>query len=116
MNQTMFSIKKINTFFKKRLYLVAILFSIVQILVLLKIQFTAWPEMNLWPYLILKGWLPYKDFAIVHTPFLIFLLSLFNKIFGVGIIQLKYFTWLFILFSNLTLFLVVKKLFNEKRR
>jgi len=108
-------INKIKTFFKSKLYLVTIIFSVIQLFVLSKIEFTAWPEMNLWPYLILKGWLPYKDFAIVHTPFLIFLLSFFNKIFGVGISQLKYFTWSYIIFSNLTLFFVVKKLFNEKK-
>jgi len=107
--------KKILGLLKKRYLLVIFLICCIQLFILFKVQFTAWPEMNLWPYLILKGWLPYKDFAIVHTPLLIFLLSLFNKIFGVGIAQLKYFTWLFILFSNLTLFFVVKKLFDEKK-
>lgn len=115
MNQEMSVLKKILFVFRGKLYLLAIFFSFIQILVFYKIQFTAWPEMNLWPYLILKGWVPYKDFAIVHTPFLILLLSFFNKIFGVGISQLKYFTWSFIVFSNLTLFFVVKKLFNEKK-
>ena len=107
--------KKICTFLKDKLFLVAVILSILQIVFLSKIEFTAWPEMSLWPYLILKGWLPYRDFAIVHTPFLIFLLSFFNKIFGVGITQLKYFTWLFIVFSNLTLFFVIRRLFNDKK-
>lgn len=108
-------INKIDSFLKNKLFLIAVFVSFIQIIILFKIQFTAWPEMNLWPYLILKGWLPYKDFAIVHTPFLIFLLSFFNKIFGVGISQLKYFTWAYIVFSNLVLFFVTKKLFDEKK-
>lgn len=107
--------KKILTLFKKSSLPFLIILILFQIFIFTKTEFTAWPEMNLWPYLILKGWLPYKDFAIVHTPFLIFLLSLFNKIFGVGITQLKYFTWFFIVFSNLTLFFIVKKLFDEKK-
>ena len=40
-------------------------------------QFTAWPEMLAWPYLILKGFLPYKDIAIAHNPLLIFVLTKF---------------------------------------
>jgi hypothetical protein len=108
-------INKIKTFFKSKLYLVAIIFSIIQLFVLSKVEFIAWPEMNLWPYLVLKGWLPYKDIAIVHTPLLILFLSVFNKIFGVGISQLKYFTWAFVVFSNLTLFFFVKKLLDQKK-
>lgn len=107
--------KKILTLIKKSSLLFLIILILFQLFIFTKTEFTAWPEMNLWPYLILKGWLPYKDFAIVHTPFLIFILSLFNKIFGVGIAQLKFFTWAFIVFSNLTLFFVVKKLFDEKK-
>jgi len=106
---------KIHAYLKDNLFIILITILIVQMFLLSKIEFTAWPEMSLWPYLILKGWLPYRDFAIVHTPFLIFLLSFFNKIFGVGILQLKFFTWLFIIFSNLTLFFVVRRLFNEKK-
>lgn len=106
---------KLFAYLKGKLFVFLVMFSIIQIFIISKIEFTAWPEMSLWPYLLLKGWLPYKDFAMVHTPLLIFFLSLFNKIFGSGVLQLKYFTWAFIVFSNFTLFFVVKKLFNEKK-
>ena len=70
--------------------------------------------MSLWPYLITKGWLPYRDIAIAHTPLAIFDLALFYKIFGVGILQLKIFTWMTILASDVLIFFAVKKLWNKK--
>lgn len=72
----------------------------------MNIYFTAWPEMLAWPYLILNGWLPYKDIAIAHSPFLLVLLTSFYKLFGLGILQLKVFTWLLIgLNTSLTLYI-----------
>ena len=98
----------------KKLYLIllAILFS--KILILAMLKFTAWPEMLLWPYLMIKGWLPYSDIAIAHTPLMLLDLSIFYKIFGVGIIQLKIFTWLLILLFDLLIFVVVKRIWNKK--
>ena len=77
-------------------------------------RFTAWPEMSLWPYLVNKGWLPYKDIGMVHTPILILILSIFNSLTGFGIVQLKIFTWALILFSDLLLYFLVKKLWDKK--
>jgi len=87
---------------KDYLLLAGILF--LHLLLLYVLKFTAWPEMSLWPYLITKGWLPYKDIAIVHTPLMILDLTLFYKIFGVGIVQLKIFTWILIILSDLLVF------------
>jgi hypothetical protein len=70
--------------------------------------------MVLWPYLIKSGWLPYCDIAIAHTPFLIAILTIYYKLFGVGILQLKIFTWCLIIGLDLLVFGIVKKLWNEK--
>ncbi len=70
--------------------------------------------MSLWPYLITKGWLPYQNMAIAHTPLLIFDLALFYKIFGAGIITLKFFTWGLILLSDVLVFFVARKLWSKK--
>ena len=78
------------------------------------IEFTAWPEMLAWPYLILNGWLPYRDIAIAHSPVLLLVLSLFYKIFGVGIAQLKIFTWILILLNSYLTFYVGNKYWNKK--
>jgi 4-amino-4-deoxy-L-arabinose transferase-like glycosyltransferase len=78
------------------------------------LKFTAWPEMMLWPYLILHGWKPYTDIAIAHTPNLIYLLAGFYKIFGVGEIQLKIFTWSLVFATCLIFYFVCKNLYGRK--
>jgi len=78
------------------------------------INFTAWPEMLAWPYLILKGWLPYRDIAIAHNPLLILILTGFYKIVGVGIMQLKIFTWGLIIVNSYLTYFVAKKYWSNK--
>lgn len=81
---------------------------------MLGIEFTAWPEMLAWPYLMIQGWLPYRDIAIAHTPLVIVALSLFYKLFGVGIVQLKIFTWGMILLNTYLTFWVANKIYSKK--
>ena len=87
---------------------------LVHVILLINLKFTAWPEMQLWPYLILKGWLPYRDIAIVHNPALLADLTIFNRVFGLGIWQLKIYTWLTILSIDALLFWIVRKFWNIK--
>ena len=84
----------------------------IHLLLLVYLKFTAWPETLLWPFLMIKGWLPYSNIAIAHTPLLLVKLAIFFKLFGVGIIQLKAFTWLIILLLDALIFLVAKKLWK----
>jgi len=79
------------------------------------INFTAWPEMLAWPHLILNGWLPYRDIAIAHNPLLIAVLALFYKMFGVGILQLKIFTWILIFLNSFLTYFVTSKFWNKKK-
>ncbi|MGA2910806.1 MAG: glycosyltransferase family 39 protein [Candidatus Microgenomates bacterium] len=97
---------------KYNLILVGVL--ILHLFLLFHFQFTAWPEMLLWPYLMIHGWLPYLNIAIPHTPLLLVKLFVFYKIFGVGINQLKIFTWLSILVLDFLVFWIGKKLWNVK--
>lgn len=78
------------------------------------INFTAWPEMLTWPYLILQGWLPYRDIAIAHNPLLLLDLVVFFKIFGVGILQLKIYTWFLIFINSLLTYYVAHKFWSKK--
>lgn len=78
------------------------------------INFTAWPEMIAWPYLMLQGWLPYRDIAIAHNPLLIIILTGFYKLFGIGILQLKIFTWGLIVTNSYLAYLVSKKFWTKK--
>lgn len=70
--------------------------------------------MLLWPYMMTQGLLPYKDIAIAHTPHLITDLAIFFKIFGVGVFQLKIYTWILIIFTDLIVYWVSNKLWNRK--
>lgn len=76
-------------------------------------NFTAWPEMLAWPYLMLQGWLPYKDIAIAHNPLMLFDLVIFFKLFGVGIMQLKIYTWLLIAVNACLVYFVSNKFWNK---
>lgn len=78
------------------------------------LNYTAWPEMLAWPYLMLQGWLPYKDIAIAHNPLMLLDLTIFFKLFGVGILQLKIYTWIVILINTALLYLVSKKYWDKK--
>jgi hypothetical protein len=62
----------------------------------------------------IKGWLPYTDIAIAHTPLMLVKLAVFFKIFGVGILQLKIFTWTLVLLLDILVFWVSKKLWGVK--
>lgn len=86
----------------------------IHLILLISLKFTAWPEMSLWPYLMSRGWLPYRDIAIAHTPLLLIDLAIVYKFFGAGILSLKIFTWVLILVSDLLVFAVVKKLWGKK--
>jgi hypothetical protein len=86
----------------------------LHLIFLVFLKFTAWPEMLLWPYMMIQGLLPYKDIAIAHTPHLIADLAVFFKIFGVGILQLKIYTWLLIIATDLIVYWVSDKLWNRK--
>lgn len=98
----------------KRSYILLVGILLAHLLLLMSFKFTAWPEMSLWPYLMTKGWLPYSNIAIVHTPLLLIDLSIFYAIFGSGILQLKIFTWILILLSDILIFFAVKNLWNKK--
>lgn len=78
-------------------------------------QFIAWPEMLFWPYLVLKGWLPYRDIAIAHSPLLIYFLTFFYQLFGVSVWGQKLASWLLVFVLDIVLFGVSKKLFGVKK-
>ncbi len=81
---------------------------------MINLTFTAWPEMLAWPYLILQGWLPYRDIAIAHNPLLLLDLVIFFKLFGVGIMQLKIYTWILIATNVYLTYYVGKKFWGTK--
>lgn len=107
--------RAIKYYFEKYFTEIGLTFLLLgHLLILLNIKFTAWPEMINWPYLMLNNFLPYRDIAIAHNPFLPFVLTGFYKLAGVGIWELEVFTWMVILISDILLFYIIEKIVNPK--
>lgn len=66
---------------------------------IINIPFVFWPEMLNWPFFMNRGWLPYRDFAMIHTPILPALLLLNYKIFGFSLGSLQIFGTILLLFT-----------------
>lgn len=95
-------------------YFLAIVLMIVHLIILLKIQFIAWPEMLSYPYLLNKGYLPYQDIINPYTPFLIFFLKIFYSTVSFNLISLRIITYLIIIISDFLLFYLISKIFDFK--
>ena len=91
-----------------------IILIVIHIFLLSNLQFTAWPEMLSFSYMIDNGFVIYKDFHHVYQPLLTFTLLSFFKIFGFNIISLKTFTYILIALTDLFVFLNVKKLTDKQ--
>lgn len=88
---------------------------ILHLFILSKLTFTAWPEMLSYPYLFSKGFLLYKDFIMPYPPALVLLLSGVFKTFGFTPEVLRSFTWVYIIFVDLILYLSLFKITKSNR-
>ncbi len=98
----------------KKIYLILLALLGLHLFVLTKLQFTAWPEMLSFPYMIDNGFLIYKDFHHVYEPLLTYMLLGFYKIFGFSILSLKLFTYIYIVLIDLFIFSISKKIIGKK--
>lgn len=89
---------------------------LIHLLILVKLQFTAWPEMVSYPYLLNHGFTLYKDFIHPYPSLLTFLLAQVFKIFGYQLIVLKIFGWVSILISDLFIFFILKKMLQNTNK
>ena len=87
---------------------------IIHLFFLVNLQFTAWPEMISFPYLINHGFVLYKDAIHAYPPLLVSMLAILFKIFGYKLIALQIFAWVSILISDLLVYLIVIKLTKNK--
>jgi hypothetical protein len=94
----------------KKVAVVVFILILVHLILLFFLRFTAWPEMILWPYLMTKGWLPYRDIILPYTPALVVMLGVLGKTFSVTLLNLKIYTWLLILFTDLIVYWTAKKI------
>lgn len=87
---------------------------IIHLIILVNLQFTAWPEMLSYPYLLNNGFVLYKDQALPYQPILVLILSKIYAVFGYDINVLKIFTWGIILTNDLLVFLISQKFLGKK--
>ncbi len=91
---------------KNSVFLLLILLT--QVLLLANWQFSDWPEMFSYAYLLNHSYQLYKDIINPYTPLLSFGLSFFFKFFPYSITSLKLATYLIILLIDLLLLLTLK--------
>ena len=80
----------------------------VHLLLLLFTQFTAWPEMLIYPYLLEHGFAFYGDIVQPYMPFLPYVLSVVFRLFGLSVVTLQYFTVGVIVVIDLVLLRIVQ--------
>lgn len=97
----------------KRIYLLLLGLLGIHLLILSKLQFTAWPEMLSFPYMVDRGFLIYKDFHHVYQPLLTYILLIYYKFFGFSPESLKIFTWISILIIDLLIFIISKQILKK---
>jgi|WetSurSiteA1Bulk_404760.scaffolds.fasta_scaffold05777_2 hypothetical protein len=95
---------------KKLFILLVILLFSLHLFLLINLKFTAWPEMFSFPYLRNSGFLIYKDMIHPYPPLLTMALSMLYEVLGYNLIVLKIFTWVLVLFNDLIIILLVKKI------
>src|SRR5258708_1235866 len=98
----------------KKIYCVVIALLGLHLLILSQLQFTAWPEMVSFPYLINHGFITYKDMVHAYPPLLVNTLAVLFRIFGYKLIVLKTFGWTTILISDLLVFLIIQNLTKKQ--
>lgn len=86
-----------------KLVILLVIFTALTVLVSFILPFTYWPEMLNWPFFLNSGWLPYKDFFVIHTPLLIYSLLAFYKVLGFKILTLHIFGTMLLVVSGLFL-------------
>lgn len=95
-------------------FIYVLLLLCLHLVVLSKLQFTAWPEMFSYPYLLNHGFRLYQDIALPYEPLLPVILSEVYRIFGYELLTLKLFTWVLILISDLLIFYISFKIIGKK--
>lgn len=87
---------------------------ILHLLLLFKTQFTLWPEMVVYPYLMNNGFILYKDIINPYAPLFTYFLAFFSKFFGYEPFPYQVLTWLTVILTDLLIFYLVSKLTGDR--
>ena len=92
-----------------------ILILLVEFFISSHVQFTLWPEMVLYPWLHNNGFHLYRDIINPYFPMLTWILGGVTKIFGYDLKVFIYFTWGYILLTQIIFVAMTQKLFYSKK-
>lgn len=73
------------------------------------IRYIAWPENFVWPYLHSQGLEIYKNIFYIYPPLYFWLLTDFDKIFGISLTSLQIFSYLIITLTDILIFFAARK-------
>lgn len=97
----------------RKINLTILLIIFLHLLFLVNLQFTAWPEMLSYPYLLKHGYQLYKDIINPYPPFLPYFLLFYFNLLGFNLLSLKLLTIMIVVLIDLLLFWVVRKIFDQ---
>ena len=86
---------------------------LVHLLLLINTQFTLWPEMVVYPYLLNNHFNLYSEIINNYPPLFIFFLSFWTQVFGYQPINFQILTYLIIATIDLSIFIIADKLFGK---
>lgn len=87
---------------------------VIQTILRLNLPFTVIPELVTFPWLMMKGYVPYSDFVDQHTPLILYLLIGINSFFNDFIISNIVLTLIAVNITTLVVFLISKEIFGFK--
>ena len=94
-------------------HFVLILLLLIHLFLLLNLRFEAWPEMLMYPYLNLHGFLQYKDIIHPYPPLTVWVLSGYFRITDISILALQALTWTIILIIDTLVFYIARKKYGK---
>lgn len=97
-----------------KIWILFLALLLIHLGILLSLQFTAWPEMFSYPFLINNRFSLYKDIALPYEPLLNLVLAQIYQLFGYSLTTLKIITWSLIILTDFVIFLTSIKLIGKK--
>ncbi|HEY5601208.1 MAG TPA: glycosyltransferase family 39 protein, partial [Patescibacteria group bacterium] len=89
------------------------IFLLLHVFLLTQLKFTLWPEMMVYPYLVNKGFLLFKDIVNPYPPLLTLFLALIFKVFGYEAVVGKITAWIFIIATDIAVFYFAKIIYKK---
>src|SRR3989304_5888505 len=87
-----------------------VLIILLHLTLLLNTQFTLWPEMVVYPFLMNNDFSLYTDLIMPYQPAFPVFLEFFSRIFGYQPLPYQILTWFLIILTDILIFLISKKI------